>query len=173
MYQINGLKGAPRIVLTDIMRLLAAGDDVSVDRLCDTTGYARTTVIRALAYLREQGLLEMDYENGKRANYQIVEEGAVKLSDILRATINLVALDGPEWFERMQMALVAHQIYNDAKHLRKLSRQVGGRFAQRCGDWLSQNRVLSLTQVWELDEAYEIRDRVRDLIDQAEELVLQ
>jgi predicted transcriptional regulator len=169
MYQTNGLTGSARIIYEDLCRLLAVEEPVSVDRLASESGYSRNTVIGALKHLRRAGLVEMEHEPGRRAEYRITEEEGMNLSDVFRAAVNLVALDGPEWMERMQNALVAHQIYDKGKHVRRLARKVGGDFRDDVERWLDDNAVLSLTQVWDLQEAYQMRDQVDAMIAEARE----
>lgn len=169
MYHTDGLKGASRIIYEDLNRLLAIREPVSVARLAAESGYSRTTVIGALRELRDDDWIEMEHQNGTRADYRIVEEDDVKTGNIFSAVINFASMGGAEWMDRMQIALIAHTIYNDAKRLRKLAGKVGGDFQANVEVWIEKQKVLELSQVWELHEAYLMRDQVRDLIIQAEE----
>ncbi len=171
MYYVNGLKGATRIIYEDLNRLLAVDEPVSVSRLASESGYSRSTVMDALRGLRDIELIEMEHKNGSRAEYHIVEvEGeTMNASDVFKAVINFASLGGAEWMDRMQIALIAHTIYNEGKHLRRLARLIGGDFQADVEAWIEEQHVLKLSQVWELQEAYQLRDEIRHRVAQAEE----
>jgi DNA-binding transcriptional regulator PaaX len=162
MYEYHGLKGADRIVLEDLCRLLAAGETVSITRLADESGYSDFAIKKALKRLREYGYIEMEHSNGCRAEYRVEED---ILDTIIRSIINMVRMDEDERARRMMNALVSNNVYGKGRKLRKLARKLrpDSEIRQSVEAYLENNRILEVAQVWDLAEANAIREHLEKL----------
>lgn len=171
MYQIHGLTGSTRIIFEDLCRLLAGGEQVSINRLSDESGYSRTTVIRAVSDLRRLNLISVEQEkNGTRAEYTILEEdGMFRVGDVVRAFINIFTMTTDERTKRMLSAIASKGCYDDAHKLQRLAGKIGGHFERDVEQFLEANGALKVMTVWELDEAYQVREQIQKRIEQARE----
>jgi biotin operon repressor len=162
MYEYHGLKGADRIVLEDLCRLLVAGETVSVSRLADESGYSDFAVKGALKRLREVGYIEMDHRNGCRAEYRVEED---ILDTIIRSIVNMVRMDEDERARRMMSALVSNNVYSKGRRLRRLIRKLpqDSYMRQSVETYLKDHNVLEISRVWDLDQANDMRDHLEDM----------
>ena len=171
MYQFHGLVGSYRIVFEDMCQLLSVDEPVSIEKLADKSGYSRRTVIRAIKHLRKAGMIETKHEtNGKRAEYIVLKEnGMFNPSDVLKALFNAVTMPNDERSKRLMIAVASKNCYDAGRKLKRLASKVGGDFEKNVHQWLDDNGVLNVMQVWELETAYLMHDQIQDLIAQAEE----
>lgn len=172
MYKLHGLKGTQRIVFEDLARLLLSGEQVSVMRLADESGYTCNAVHSALKQLKNAGLIEMCCStNGARAEYKITGGDVLTLQDLLRALINAMTMGTDERVKRLTMAHVAQSNYALGKRLKRLAAEIGGDFEANVVEFLSAHEVLKFQKVWPLDEANEIHAKIQAMITIAEEIL--
>ncbi len=176
MYKVHGLTGSYRIVFEDLCQLLSVGEPVSISRLADKSGYSRSTVIRAMRYLRQIKLVDVEQDtNGLRAEYRILEEedSMFNLNNMVKALLNAVTMSSDERARRLTVAMASKSCYDDGCKLHRLAHKVGGEFETKVKNWLDENSVLKVSTVWELEEAYLMREQIQDLIVQAREILAQ
>lgn len=172
MYAYHGLKGSHRIIFEDLCRLIDNGDRISIRRLADESGYSAKTVWRSLIRLHEQGLVEIIHPyRGARAEYRIVGGEMIDLKGLLRAFINVMTMSPDTRAERWMMVYIAKQNYNNGCILKRLAEDIGGDFEMEACQFLDQHKVLDVQQIWPLDEAKEVYDRLESLIIEAQSII--
>jgi DNA-binding transcriptional regulator YhcF (GntR family) len=173
MYQHHGLKGSSRIVFEDLCRLLARGEQPSVTRLADESGYCRETVRVALCELRDQGLVEIRQANGRgsRAEYRITEGDMIDIRGMLCALVNAVTMSKEQRARRMVSAIVSTQVYGSGNVLADLAGQIGGPFEAEVADFIDAHGILERHRVWDLVDANELQAELERRIDEAHQIL--
>jgi hypothetical protein len=89
---------------------------------------------------------------------------------LVQALARATRMSQDERSERLAMAFAADRIFSKGQRLKRLSRTVGGDFSTEAMSFVKENQVLKLTQVWNLEEANEIEQRLDELIERARDL---
>jgi predicted sugar kinase len=88
---------------------------------------------------------------------------------VLQAARNATRMSRDEQTRRLLSAFVSRDIYQAGRRLKNLAQRVGDGYAEEVETFLQENRILEIDQVWDLEEANELREKVNKRIQEAQE----